>query len=86
MILSFVLSKLTFGFNVKNIDISFICVLDSIYTHYASNIFQYLIFVFIQVYRQIDFHFKVGFLENAVFDLSLKFFTSKIVQIVCNIC
>ena len=43
------LSKLNFEFNVKNIDISFICVLDFIHTHYTSKVFKYLIFVLIQV-------------------------------------
>ena len=46
---SFVLIKTYFRFNVKNIDISFICVLDSIHTLYASKEFKYLVSVFIYV-------------------------------------
>ena len=37
------LTKLIFRFNVKNIDISFICVLDSIHILYASKEFKYLV-------------------------------------------
>ena len=35
-----------------------LCVLDSIHIHNALNVFQYLIFVFIQVYRKIRFSFQ----------------------------
>ena len=41
------LTKLNFGFHVKNIDIYLIRVLDFIHTQYASKEFKYLVFVFI---------------------------------------
>ena len=78
------LTKRIFWFNVKNIDISFICVLDSIHTLYASKEFKYLVFVLIQVWEKLDFHFKVWFSKNTDFVLKLNFYITKIVQIVCN--
>ena len=45
------LSKLFLGFNVKKTKILFICVLDSIHTHYASNEFKNPVFVFVQVWK-----------------------------------
>ena len=42
------LNKTYFGFLVKNIDIQFTCILDSIHTLYASKEFEYHVFVFIQ--------------------------------------
>jgi len=56
---SFVINKTYFGFNVKNINILFTYVLDSIHTQYVSNVFQYYVFVFIQVLEKTVFHFKI---------------------------
>ena len=61
------LIKPIFGFHVKNIDILCTCVLDSIHTLYASNMFQYFVFLFIQAWEKSDFHFKVCFSENTIF-------------------
>ena len=47
------------GFHVKNIDMYLIWVLDSIHTLYASTEIKYHIFVFRQVLKKLDFHFKV---------------------------
>ena len=52
------LTKLSFGFNVKNIDISFICALDSIHAHYASNIVEYHVFKSILVLEKNIFSFE----------------------------
>jgi len=38
-----------------------LCVLDHFYTHYASNMFQYLVFIFDQVLEKSIFHVEVGF-------------------------
>ena len=43
--------------------------MDSIHTLYDSNMFQYHVFVFIQVWEKSDFHFKVWFSENTDFVL-----------------
>jgi len=75
-----------FGFHVKNVDIPFTCVLDSIHTQYASNVFQCHIFVFIQVLEKTVFHFKIQVLENTVIVFKPNFYITKIVQIVCNMC
>ena len=72
------LNKTYFGFHVKNIDISITCVLDSIHAQYASNMFQYHVFVFIQVLEKTDFHLKIQVLENTVFRFKLKFYITKI--------
>ena len=75
-----------FGFHIKNIDIYLICILDSIHIQYASNVFQYHIFVFIQVLEKTVFHFKVWFLKNTDFVFKPNFFITKMVQIVYNMC
>ena len=75
------LTKLSFEFNVKNIDILFTCVLDSIHTHCASNEFKYLVFVF-EFKERSYFPLEVWSLKNTVFGLSKYFHASKIVQIV----
>ena len=80
------INKTYFRFYVKNIDIYFICVLNSIHTLYASNVFQYHIFVFMQVLEKMIFYFKIQVLKNTVFVINLIFISQKIVQIVCNMC
>ena len=70
----FCYTKLILKFIVKNKDISLLCVLDSIHTQYASNVFQYLIFIFIQVLKKSVFYFKSYFLKNMVFVSRLNFY------------
>ena len=72
------LNKTYFRFYVKNIDISITCVLDSIHTQYASKVFQYHVFIFIQVWEKSNFHFKVWFSQNTNFVLKLNFYITKI--------
>ena len=63
-----------------------LCVLGYFYTHYTSNVFQYLVFVFEQVLKKIGFPFKRWSLKHTSFIWCLNFYASKIVQIVCNMC
>ena len=86
MCLSSVLSNL-FWYLLSKISIyHLLCVLDSIHTHYASNMFQYLVSIFEQVLKKFGFHLESLILKNTGFCLSLKLFTLKIVQHVCNMC
>ena len=70
------LTKPIFGFHVKNIDISCICILDSIHIQYASNVFQYHIFVFIQVWGNRISISKFGF-RKIRFLFKAKYFISQ---------
>ena len=56
------------------------------HTQYTLNVFQYHVFVFIQVWGKSDFHFRVWFLENTNFVFKLNFNITKMVQIVYNMC
>ena len=48
--------------------------------------FKYLFFVFRQVLKKSDFHFKVWSLENTDFIFKPNFNITKMDQIVCNMC
>ena len=56
---SLVFGLTSFGFHVRNIDILITCILDSIHIQYASNLFQYHVFV---SFEKIGFPFQsLGF-------------------------
>ena len=57
-----------------------LCVLDSIHTHYTSNVFQISYFYIYTSFRKIIFSFQSLIFENIVLDLSFNSYTSKIVH------
>jgi len=75
------LSKLILSLLSKTSIFYLLCVLNHFHTHYASNVFQYLVFIFEQVLEKKWFSCRSWFLENIDLHLCLNGFTSKIVHL-----